>query len=408
MSDEVTQSLPWLGRSGVRARARSIPWPRILKGLLLSAVVVYTAATAVRIYVRKYYIFLPNYLHSAFSAPPAAFQGPTHVFFVFVDHFEPDYNIEQTKHWADRYVELAARHHDSKGRPPQHSWFYPGDRMDDGVLAILRRLTLGGFGEVELHYHHSLDTAETFRPKLDHAIEMFQQFGFLKTIDGRTAFAFIHGNSGLDNADGESCGVNTELRLLHDVGCFADFTFPAVYHDAQPPIVNRIYAAEDDDRPKSYRTELPLSALTRGAADLMIFEGPLVLSFTSNLRRLFIEVDDGNVHAAVPLEPRRVDHWVRADIHVPQRPDWIFVKVFAHGISSREDEDEVLGPHADQMFTYLEHRYNDGRTYVLHYVTAREAYNLAMAGSAGETGEPEEYMDAVIPPYLATAPRSEE
>jgi hypothetical protein len=249
------------------------------------------------------------------------------------------------------------------------------------------------------------DTAETFRPKLERAIQIFQRYGFLKTVTGSTAFAFIHGNEGLDNADGELCGVNTELRLLHDLGCFADFTFPSLYHDAQPEAVNRIYAAEDDDRPKSYRRVLPLSSLGDGTADLMIFQGPVVLGFSPVLRRLFIDVDDGNVHAAVPVEPRRVDRWVRANIHVPQRPDWVFVKVFTHGISTLEDEDEMLGPHVDQMFTYLEHRYNDGHGFVLHYVTAREAYNLAMAAASGETGDPEAYLDAVIPPYVASAPR---
>jgi hypothetical protein len=65
----------------------------------------------------------------------------------------------------------------------------------------------------------------------------------------------------------------------------------------------------------------------------------------------------------------------------------------------------MLGPHVDQMFAYLEHRYNDGRRFALHYVTAREAYNLAMAASAGETGDPEAYLDAVIPRYVASPPR---
>jgi hypothetical protein len=36
---------------------------------------------------------------------------------------------------------------------------------------------------------------------------------------------------------------------------------------------------------------------------------------------------------------------------------------------------------------------------VLHYVTAREAYNLVKAAEAGCTGDPEQYRDYLIPPY---------
>jgi hypothetical protein len=42
---------------------------------------------------------------------------------------------------------------------------------------------------------------------------------------------------------------------------------------------------------------------------------------------------------------------------------------------------------------------------VLHYVTAREAYNLAMAAASGAKGQPSEYLDSEIPPYISTARR---
>jgi hypothetical protein len=265
-----------------------------------------------------------------------------------------------------------------------------------------------GFGEVELHYHHANDSSETLRVALKYAIARFQTFGFLKTVDGRTAFAFVHGNEGLDNADGELCGVNDELAILHSFGCFADYTFPALYHQAQPPFVNTLYAARDDSQPKSYRTAWPLLDLKRGAADLMIFQGPLALAPSWNLRRLFIDVDDGNVHASMPASATRVRRWVNARVHVAERPDWVFVKVFAHGVSSIEDEDEVVGEHFENALTELEQHYNDGQRYVLHYVTAREAYNLAMAAASGATGSPSAYLDSEIPPYVASAPRTVE
>ena len=53
----------------------------------------------------------------------------------------------------------------------------------------------------------------------------------------------------------------------------------------------------------------------------------------------------------------------------------------------------------DETFSFLEEKYNDGRDYILHYVTARELYNLAKAAEAGEVGDPEQYRD-----YKVSAP----
>jgi hypothetical protein len=110
----------------------------------------------------------------------------------------------------------------------------------------------------------------------------------------------------------------------------------------------------------------------------------------------------------VPAAPSRVDAWIRAGVHVPGRPNWVFVKIFTHGVSTPAEEEAAIGPSFDQALTYLEQHYNDGRKYVLHYVTAREAYNLAMAAADGLTGAPEQYLDRTIPPYVASAARPAE
>src|SRR5262245_23678772 len=136
----------------------------------------------------------------------------------------------------------------------------------------------------------------------------------------------------------------------------------------------------------------------------MIFEGPLVFAPTLSVRRLFFELDDGNIHEAVPASAERLDRWVHANIHVPERPDWVFVKVFAHSISSDQDADAALGPAIDQALSYVESRYNDGTHYVLHYVTAREAYNLARAAADGVSGDPRHYFDYIVGPYQADFP----
>jgi hypothetical protein len=378
---------------------------RGLRLLLLAALAVYALAFSARIYARKYYVFLPDYLRGAVHGVTAARIGtPTHIFVLFTDHFEPDYNDARVSDWSRRYRALASRHRDSTGRPPQHTFFYPGEQSSPPIYEILRALAADGLGEVELHYHHHYDTSETLRPKLEEAIADFTRYGFLKTVDGRTAFAFIHGNSGLDNSNGaEMCGVTDEIRILHALGCFADFTFPSLFEDSQPRAVNAIYATKDDDGPKSYERRMPLSALGTGAAELMIFEGPLIFAPSWNLRHLFVDLDDGDIHGAEHASPARADRWVRANVHVPERPDWVFVKLFAHGASTHEDAEACLGDDFDETLTYMEHAYNDGRQFVLHYITAREAYNLARSAAEGAIGDPRDHLNAYIRPYQANA-----
>ena len=81
------------------------------------------------------------------------------------------------------------------------------------------------------------------------------------------------------------------------------------------------------------------------------------------------------------------------------------MKVFTHGVSSDADEDVTLGASFDTALSHLERRYNDGQRYVLHYVTAREAYNLARAAASGALGDPAPYWDQPISRYLADGAR---
>jgi hypothetical protein len=55
----------------------------------------------------------------------------------------------------------------------------------------------------------------------------------------------------------------------------------------------------------------------------------------------------------------------------------------------------------DEAFSYLEKKYNDGSRYALHYVSAREAYNIAKAAEDGKVGNPNAYRDYIIKPYKA-------
>jgi hypothetical protein len=54
------------------------------------------------------------------------------------------------------------------------------------------------------------------------------------------------------------------------------------------------------------------------------------------------------------------------------------------------------------MFTYLEENYNDGENYKLHYVSARELYNIVKAAEDSRHGDPHEFRDYRVdkPGYL--------
>ena len=87
--------------------------------------------------------------------------------------------------------------------------------------------------------HHDNDTAENLRKTLLEARDCFRSRHGLLARDRRTgqpAFGFVHGNWALDNSrpDGRWCGVNNELDVLREAGCYADFTFPSVPSPTQP------------------------------------------------------------------------------------------------------------------------------------------------------------------------------
>jgi hypothetical protein len=376
----------------MRARARSA---------IVLLLILYIGGVTWRFIDKKHYIWFGDFVRWEFTpAPPV--EGPRHLLVFYTDHFEPASHLNRVQRWETDFPRLALKHRDHEGRPQQHTWFYPAEQPIDANLEGLQRLVAGGFGEVEVHLHHGNDTYQTLERKLQDGLTYFQRFGFARTIDGKTSWGFVHGNFALDNADGRAsrCGVNEELTLLRANGAYADFSFPAVWNTSQPKFVNVIYEAQDDPQPKSYDRQFPFQA--RPSDRLPIFTGPLTAYLTLDPLRAFYKVEDANVHPTVPMTPERVDQWVRANIHVPGRPEWVFIKMWGHAASSDEEvADNVPGGTFERALERLEQHYNDGHSYVLHYVTAREAYNVARAAAAGRSGDPTQYYDYEVKPYVA-------
>ena len=79
--------------------------------------------------------------------------------------------------------------------------------------------------------------------------------------------------------NGISCGVNNEIQILKNTGCYADFTFPSLSM-SNPIKVNSIYYAIDNPiKPKSYNVGINVRRSNKKRGDLMIIQGPLYPAF---------------------------------------------------------------------------------------------------------------------------------
>src|SRR5262245_1389814 len=305
--------------------------------------------------------------------------------------------------WLEAYPALARRHWDSDGVPPQHTWFYPGEAYRAEYLDRLSDLCQQGLGEIELHLHHGHDTSASLRRHLEAAVANFNSHGALITQGEppvRT-YGFIHGNMALDNSMGDPrlCGVNNEFQILQATGCYADFSMPTAPARSQTRKINTIYyAVGDPDRSKSHDTGMDAHVGEKTQDGLLIIQGPLGLNWKERKHGLIPRIENGEITGVRPATPDRVLRWVGLNIHVKGRPNWVVVKVSCHGAEERHF-DALLGAWADRMYASLETRFRDSDTCRLHYVTARELYNIIKAAEAGCDGNPGDFRNFMIQPY---------
>ena len=344
------------------------------------------------------YLWLPGYLanriHCRGTRIPK--DKDIHVLLMVVDHFEPSrkegrLGVEKVRQWCEKYASVARLHRDSDGDVPQHTWFYRYDYPNYDCINILSEYSYRGFGEIEFHLHHGYDTPESFEEKLIQGVKWFNKAGAMISFQNpsRMHFGYIAGNWALDNGrrDPALSGVNTEIGILSKAGCYGDFTFPAIGTNAQPRKVNSIYYAKDSTSAKSYSkgTDVRVGGDTSG--DLMIFQGPVYVDW----KRKYTE--SAALESFAPFYPARMENWIRAGIHVIGRPEWVFIKLHTHGMQSG---DYILGRQLDGMFSEVERRFKEP-PYYLHYITAREGYNIVKAAEAGLEGNPHDFRDFSIP-----------
>jgi hypothetical protein len=208
---------------------------------------------------------------------------------------------------------------------------------------------------------------------------LFERYGLLRkdADSGQVIYGFIHGNWALDNSrrDGRMCGVNDELRVLSETGCYADFTLPSAPSDTQTTKINSIYYATDDPlKAKSHNSGIDVKAGVKQQGDLLIIQGPLTLNWRRRKYYLLPGIENGEISEGTRVNQHRLRMWVDSAPCVRGEPRIRFVKVHTHGCEDCKTLQYLLEEGLYDLYSTLCGAFNDGKDYMLHFVTPYEMY----------------------------------
>jgi len=340
-------------------------------------------------------------------------RGALHLIVAVADHFEPsilprphdgtfapfDEQERKVEEWCRAYPAALGPYRDADGRPFVHTYFFPAEQYHKAVIDRLAEHCHSGWGEIEIHLHHGTkgpDTPENTRSLLLEFRDILAAHGCLSTWDGhgQPRYAFVHGNWALANSSGgRYCGVDNEMQILAETGCYADFTLPSAPDPAQTAKINSVYeCALPLHRRAPHRRGLNLRHGQPPTTFPLIVQGPLAVRARNRGRRWLIpRVENGELSGTCPPTLERLSLWQRAHITVGGRPDWVFIKLHCHGMDSR-DRLALLGPPMREFLQALSAKANSSSK-VLHFVTAREMTNIILASCDGRDGNPGHFRD---------------
>lgn len=344
-----------------------------------------------------------------------------HVIITVANHFEPAWSENGSLDVKTQIKRLKAYHktaretgdavRDADGTKFRHTNFYPAEQYHPELLDIMSEMQAEGLGETEVHLHHGVeapDTAENLRATLvDFRDTLAERHKALSRMDGEgdPKYAFVHGNLALANScGGRFCGVDSEMSILRDTGCYADMTLPSAPDQSQVAVVNRIYQCGGDvTEAVPHRTGKRLFVNGNHLQFPLIFQGPLVLNWTRTIRGIpFPRIEDGALTASQGSERSRFRRWISANVTVAGRPDWIFVKLYCHGFFDA-DQSACIGEDARRSFGELVEEGDRTGSYSVHFASAREMFNIAMAATEGRQGNPNDFRDHRLRPIMSEA-----
>jgi hypothetical protein len=358
--------------------------------------------------------FLPSYAWQRLSRSVPT--GPVHLIFALADHFEPaivpgdgmarasrEEQVRRLEWWCREYPKRIDRFRDYEGRPFVRSYFYPAEQYDAGLIDILADHCHAGWGEIEVHLHHGIpepDTAENTRRVLAEfrdALAYRHQCLAVEEGSEIPKYVFVHGNFALANsAEGKFCGVDSELAVLAATGCYADMTLPtSPLHPAQTAKINSLYECIlplDQAAPQRQGRDLRVAHQTSPDRTPrtfpLIVQGPLGIDFGRGGKP---GIENGSITQSNPLSVRRLALWKKAAVRVQGRPDWLFIKLHAHGMDPTQSE-AVTGEPMQRFLEELVEGAPD-RKETLHFTSARELVNIILAACDGREGNPALYRD---------------
>lgn len=333
------------------------------------------------------------------------------IIFTIADHFEPSWSanglldLDAQRKRLDEYHKLARKTGealpDADGTKFRHTNFYPAEQYDFQILEKMAEMQSEGLGEVEIHLHHGVekpDTAENLRKSLvefrDTLAEEHKCLSRL-TGDAQPKYAFVHGNLALANScGGRFCGVDEEMEILRETGCYADLTLPSAPDESQVAMINQIYECGLPLTEKApHRTGRAVEVFGNQPQLPLIFTGPLVFNWTRQIKGFPVpRLEDGALTANQPSDLARFNRWRSANVTVKGRTDWIFVKLYCHGFFDY-DQSACIGEDAQRFFGEIIENGEKTGDYKVYFASAREAFNMISAAIDGKKGNPGEFRD---------------
>jgi hypothetical protein len=269
--------------------------------------------------------------------------------------------------------------------------------IDPVTFDRLSELCASGAGEMEYMLSSVSHRSGVFENELERALAAFNSQGWASTNDSTISFAII-GNMAWDDSITVLSGK--QLRRLASAGCYADLSSPTMASPICSRRCNSIYAASSESTEGS--SSVSTSTLKAGAiskGEVLVIDSPLLIDWMDwrNLTAPFVE--EGHLRAGDSPDRRRAMSWIRANVHVTGRPDWIFVKL----IFDIQSNTTATRRESSALRQALEHMESlCGDQFRLHYVTAREMCNIARAAEARKSGDAGQYRDYLVKPYIAS------
>jgi len=334
-----------------------------------------------------------------------------HIIFTIANHFEPswsanglldlDTQLRRLDEWHAQARATGEAVRDADGTKFRHTNFYPAEQYFPEILDKMAELQAEGLGETEIHLHHGVekpDTAENLRKVLLEFRDcLADRHKLLSRFDGKGApkYAFVHGNLALANScGGRFCGVDEEMQILADTGCYADMTLASAPDESQVAMINKIYECGHPLTEKvPHRGGKSLEEGRNHLQMPVIFTGPLVFNWTRTIRGVPVpRLEDGALVHNQPMDLARFNRWKNANITVKGRTDWIFVKLYCHGFFDH-DQSACIGGDAREFFSKIIENGEKSGDYKVYFASAREAANMVFAAADGQKGTPDKFRD---------------